>query len=80
MGYDKALGSSFNRVQGRPFLGCQERTFELWLQSRKNSPMCGMGADGSWQKEPSASAKDLRYMNQLCGLKKGQFSAGNRVG
>lgn len=37
------------------------------------------GADGSWQREPSASAKDLKYRRKLSVLEKGQFIAGNRV-
>lgn len=41
--------------------------------------MCGAGADVYWEREPSASAKDLRYMNQLSVLTKGQFSAHNRA-
>lgn len=54
-------------------------SFELWPQNRKKPPMCGVGADGSWQREPSASAKDLTYRRKLSVLEKGQFIAGKGV-
>lgn len=55
------LGSISDRFQGgSTSLVCSLGVCELWPQNRKKPLMCGVGPDGSWQREPSASAKDLR--------------------